>query len=103
MYRGTTPTITFTINTELNLADIDVCYITFKSAIGNKTKEFDKAHTVIDLEEKTLTVSFSQADTLLFKQGLVDAQIRLRLVDGRTFASDIKSVNVNRILKDGII
>lgn len=103
MYRGTTPTITFKINSDIDLDDIDVCYVTFKSQVNNKTREYVKTDLVINDEEKTLTLALDQDDTLFFPSGSVQIQIRLRTTDDLAYASDIKTINFKQIIKNGVI
>ena len=59
--------------------------------------------------EKVVTVSLTQADTLLLgslspdEDQQVEVQIRGRTEDGRAFASNIMTAPLSRILKDGVI
>lgn len=103
MYRGTTPSISFKINTDLDLTTISECWVTFKAHIGNKEKTFDISDLIINPEEKTITVSMSQDETLFFNTGTIDIQIRLRTNDDLAYASDIKEIRMKKILKDGEI
>ena len=58
---------------------------------------------------KVVTVSLTQADTLLLgslspdEDQQVEVQIRGRTEDGRAFASNIMTAPLSRILKDGVI
>lgn len=103
MYRGTTPTFTFKVNTDIDLTEIAECWITFKARLGNKTETFDLSQITVDPVEKTLTVVLTQEETLNFCTGTIDVQIRLRTNDDLAYASNIKEVIMNRILKDGEI
>ena len=103
MYRGTTPTFTFKVNTDIDLTEIAECWITFKSRLGNREKTFDSSDITVDPVEKTLTVVMTQDETLYFSSGTVDVQIRIRTNDDLAYASDIKEVIMKRILKDGEI
>lgn len=103
MYRGTTPTFTFKVNTDIDLNEIAECWITFKSKLGNKEKTFVLSDIIVDPVEKTLTVALSQDETLYFNTGSLEVQIRLRTNNDLAYASDIKEVLTKRILKDGEI
>lgn len=103
MYRGTTPSITFHINTELNLNEIVECWVTFKSKSSNKIQTYTLDDLILDSEEKTITITMTQEDTLYFSPGTVEVQIRLRTSDDLAYASNIKELDINRILKDGEI
>ena len=103
MYRGTTPTITFNIHTEIDLSTLAECWVTFKSHIGVNEKTYDISDLIIDPVEKTITVAMTQEETLFFSAGRVFVQIRLRTNDDLAYASDIKEMTMNGILKDGEI
>ena len=102
MYRGTTPAHTFT--TETDLSDAAVIYITYKQN-GQNVLEKTKADITFDSEQSayTMTVTLSQAETLAFDDSQVAIQIRARFDDGRAIASNVISVPVRQILKDGEI
>ena len=103
MYRGTTPSITFKIKTDIVLNDLAECWITFKSKLGSKEKTFTLQDIIVDAENKTLTISMSQDETLYFNTGTLDIQIRLRMNDDLAYASDIQEITMKKILKDGEI
>ena len=103
MYRGTTPNITFNINTELDLTEIAEVWVTFKSGIGDVEKTYDSSDVFIDAEHKKITVVMTQEDTLSFGQGQVYVQIRMRMNDDLAYASDVKGMTMNGILRDGEI
>lgn len=103
MIRGTTPTITFKINTDLDLNEIAECWITFKSKLGTREKTFTLTDIIVDPELKTLTVALSQEETLYFNSGAIDIQIRLRMIDDLAYASNIQEIKMKKILKDGEI
>lgn len=101
MRRGTTPTLTIKLNGIL-VADLKTIKVTFKqkSILLSKTeKDVD-----IDVDENTISVPFSQEDTLLFKKGNVEVQLRALLEDGTTaIASKIKSFDMEEILLEGVL
>ena len=103
MYRGTTPTISFKINTDLDLNTLAECWVTFETRLGTREKTFDMSDLIIDPETKTISVTMSQEDTLYFTAGTLQIQIRLRTTDDLAYASDIQEMTMNGILKDGEI
>lgn len=103
MYRGTTPSLTFNIKTELDLTEIAECWVTFKSKQSNKVQTYTFDDLIIDSEAKTITITLTQEDTLYFSPGTVEVQIRLRTTDDLAYASNIKELDIGRILKDGEI
>lgn len=99
MKRGTTPTITLTVDMDLTEW---TCYVAFatgcKELVINDdrlTKEFDGTTTTIQL---TLT----QDETLGLRVGCANVQIRA-IKDGTAIATDIETVSVGSILQDGVI
>ena len=119
MTRGTTPVNTF--QTDADLSDAQVIYITY-SQKGRVIIEKQKSDlTIVSLTvhdpvsgEDTrvgtsLSVTLTQQDTLAFMEGDVDIQIRARFYPetGVTvtpaLASDIITVPVKKILKEGVI
>lgn len=103
MYRGTTPTLIFNLskNTVLDLTDVDEIWVTLKLAPYIKTFERDRC--VIDTEHKTVSVTLTQEETLELPVSKVSAQIRMLLNNGKALATNIVSINVNAILKEGVI
>lgn len=103
--RGTTPSIIFHVNTELDLAEIAEIWITFKSKFGAEIKEktFTKEDVIIDAENNNISLFMSQEDTLGFSDKPHNIQIRLRMNDDLAYASSIIEEPIGRILKDGVI
>ena len=101
MYRGTTPAISFKLNTDIDFEQIEVLYVTFRSQLCEIS--FDKNDCTLDNETKTISVQFTQEQTLKFSPGSVNVQIRLRVGRDRAYATPIKSIDISRVLKDGVI
>lgn len=114
MRRGTTPTHTFIVDVSLNdISDLYVTYKQGKNIVVEKTLE----DVDIDQEEHSILVYLTQEDTLKFrtnewtwlypnenKQDMqILVQIRIKYGDGKAIASDIISMNVQEILKEGEI
>ena len=99
MRRGTTPTLTF--NLPFNVEDIHYCEIYFSQ---NDELVFEKTMDDCVLEDNTLSVTLTQADTLnLDEEEKAEIQIRFVFIDGTVNATDIVKDKVNKILKDGEI
>ena len=102
MYRGTTPIVVFIINSPtLNLSDMKQIWITFKDAINEITYSIEDL--IINSEEKTIKVEMSQEDTLKFYSGTAKTQIRFLDNSGVSYASNVKQVKFDDILKEGVI
>lgn len=99
MYRGTTPTLTFTFTEAIST--MSEVWITFKQS--NKevfTKVLDDC-TISGAHDLVLVLT--QEDTLALSSGYLEIQIRVRYADGTAGASDIIKSSIERILKDGVI
>lgn len=106
MRRGTTPTITLTVDKDVS--DGWTLYATFRSGMHNVTLENDRM--TIELEPSTetegdktlITVTLTQEETLSLGVGNAEVQVRA-IKDSTAIATDIQRVDVGRILKDGVI
>lgn len=101
LYRGTTPGITFKLNTNIDLSQISILYVTFKTMFVEET--FTKEDCDVDNDKKTITVRFSQEQTLKFIPGEINVQIRFKVGNDRAYSTPIKTITVGQILKDGVI
>lgn len=98
MKRGTTPLHVFSVNRDLRGAKVYLTYRQGDDAIITKTNED------LDISETAVVVELTQSDTLLFKDSRpTEVQIRYVTDEGVAEASDIIKINVERILKDGVI
>lgn len=107
MLPGTTPTVTLKFSSTSDLNDISVVWITFKSKITEKKyeKTFDENDILIDTDEKTMTVSFSQEETLKMS-GLTELEVQIRIKYGaseKIFGTGIKTIPIDRLLKGGVM
>lgn len=99
MRRGTTPTNTFNVDTDLTEAS--VLFITY-SQLGKTVIEKTLEDATITPDD--ITVNLTQAETLELNSGIaVEIQIRAGFKDGSRIASNIMITDVSAILKDGVI
>lgn len=98
MYRGTTPINVF--RTDVDLTDASVLFITY---MQNGKIVLEKNISDIKIHKNILSVYLSQSETLLFTEGIVNIQIRVRFRDGSTLASNLIRTFAYEILKDGEI
>ena len=100
MYRGTTPTLTFGLPFATD--NIKSLYITFVDKNDSIVLEKDIASCT--LSGKSVSVTLTQEETLAL-EGRSETRIQLRVLDnnGTALASDIITVQVKEILKDGVI
>ena len=100
MWRGTTPTHTFTLPPEIRSADFENIYITYSQ---NGEVVLEKTGSELNVSDAGIQLTLSQEDTLKFKSGQVKIQLRARLKDGQAVASNIICTTAKEVLKDGVI
>lgn len=100
MWRGTTPTHTFTLPDGIRFTDFEVIYLTYVQ--GGRTV-LEKTKDELEATDDGFRLIFSQADTLCFSPGPVSIQLRARFPDGRAVASGIIPTTAQEVLKDGEI
>lgn len=107
MTRGTTPTHTFTLPDNLKTATLSALYITYAQ---RGTTVLEKTLDDVTNNNGVLNCTLTQADTLKFEVldkhcgcDKVAIQVRMKTSDGTAMASDIMSVPIRDILKDGEI
>lgn len=99
MRRGTTPAITLTVDADLTGWAV---YVTLRNKCHSLTIENDRL--TIEAEEGISTVVFAltQEETLAFSVGSCEVQVRA-IHNGTAIATDIATVDVGRILLEGVI
>lgn len=104
MYRGTTPTLIFNLssNPNLDLSEVAEVWVTLKYATYTKT--WERAECSIDTEHKKISVTLTQEDTLEMPvTNKMQAQIRMLMNNGSALATNIVTLDVSAILKEGVI
>lgn len=97
MKRGTTPTNTFSVDVDLRDATVFVDYEQDGRIVLEKTGDD------LTITEKAVSLTLSQEDTLAFKPGWVQIQLRYVTAGGAADASNIIQTTAERIIKDGVI
>lgn len=99
MYRGTTPTFTF--NLPIEAETITKLVVAFRQ-IGTAVA-FEKELDDCTVSENTVSCSLTEEETLEMKAGYkMEIQLRVAVGEAR-MASQIFTVPVERILKDGAL
>lgn len=101
MYRGTTPTLSLKLETDISLNDLAELWATFKTSTTEVTKTLSEVE--IDDSQKIVTVQLSQEDTLKLYGYECQVQVRFRTQSDLAYATTIASVDVGQILKNGVI
>lgn len=99
MYRGTTPTFTFTLPFESSqITSLNLCFVQLGEIV------LEKALSDCRPNGNTLQFDLTEEETLRFDagKGMVEMQLRVGCGDAR-MASNIMMVSVERILKDGCL
>lgn len=103
MYRGTTPTIQITIS-GVQISTLTDIWVTLEQKYGlEMTKKLSAGEIYTEVATNKIRVPLTQEDTLKLKPGTVDIQIRALTNSGGAVAGPIKTINVDQILKDGVI
>lgn len=98
MRQGTTPTLQITVN-NIDLADMEHIYVVFEQN-GYLLK---KSMPDLKIEDNVISVLLTQEETLSFKNGNCNIQLRMITYDGIAMASPIKTVNVYSVLNKEVI
>lgn len=101
MYRGTTPTLVFKLDTELDLTTLTQVWVTIQN--GDVQYTYDITRVTIDNEEKTIAVSLTQEETLALKRVVSNVQLRMLTSADKALATNIVQININNVLKGGVI
>ena len=109
MIRGTTPTLRFKIKTSegYDLHTIEECHITLenkpkdKKSSGTNKKVFDSPN--FDYENNIISIELSQEDTLAFKEGDIEIQIKAKFNSGRIVATPIMITTMKKILEEELM
>lgn len=99
MRRGTTPTLTLTVDAELVGW---TCYVALRS--GCKTVVVDGDRLTMEQSEgsTTITLTLTQEETLAMRVGACEIQVRAAH-NGTALATDIARIDVGQIIQDGEI
>lgn len=98
MRQGTTPTIQITIN-DIDLNEMQNIYVVFEQN-GYILK---KESSDLNIEGNIISVLLSQEETLNFKEGTCNIQLRMITKGGVAIASPIKTTKVYRVLNKEVI
>lgn len=101
MYRGTTPTLCFTIMTNVDLGNVAEFWVTIRNLVGEVT--FCAEDIVLDPQNKKAYVRMTQEQTLAFSSGKAKVQARFLTSQGVAYATEIGEIDVKEILRDGVI
>lgn len=103
MRRGTTPTHTFTIPSNINMDTIDkvqIIYSQNNAIILCKDTQYCKIYK----DDRIISVELAQDETLLFNHKIrAEIQVRLVTKDNKALLSDIIIIGVEKCLSDEVL
>ena len=102
MYKGTTPTFIFELDTPIDLTDMSEVWITIRDGAGVK-HNWDITRATLDDTEKTVSLTLTQAETLEMAPGIGAVQIRFLTTSGHALTTQKTQINISTTLKGGII
>jgi len=102
MYKGTTPTFVFVLDSPLDLTNIDQVWITIRDGAGIK-HNWDITRVELDNTKKTVELYLTQEETLEMAPGLGAVQIRFLTGDGAAFTTQREMVKISATLRGGVI
>lgn len=99
MFRGTTPTLEFSLPIETStLSEAWITLAQCGQVVINKTL------SDCEIGENTLDLTLTQDETLaLSSEAQTEIQLRVKTSSGKAFASKIFTESTERILKDGVL
>lgn len=103
MYRVTTPTHTFKL--PIDTGDCSEILLVYKQGGTELKKHYENGvlPSGMTLDEEQVIQLLTQEETKKFKTGFVNAQIRVLTNGGKSYASQVFSVNVNDVLNEEIL
>ena len=104
MTRGTTPTEVYELDTpDLDMSTLTVVWITIRDERDQKYTWDDISRMSFDNENKTISITFTQEETLAFVPGQATVDIRALTADNKAIATDTTIIEIHDIQKDGVI
>lgn len=102
LIRGTTPTIIIDVKSDIDLSQVVAIWVYISQQ--NKVKvDKELSDVIIDVQEKTITLTLSQEDTLNLREGDALFQIRLLLANNTALATIASRVIIKEVYKQGVI
>lgn len=100
MHRGTTPTHLFKLPKEMASILPSKIYVTYAQ---DKKVVLEKDIKSLTFRDGIIGVALTQEETLSFKDGDVEIQIRIKDTEDNAYTSFIITAPIHRILKEGEI
>ena len=102
MYKGTTPTMIFTLLTTVDLTTVTSMWVTIKDSAGTP-KNWTLDDVQIDNDKKEVYLTLTQSEVNDIADGEAECQIRFLTSAGKAFATKIGVITIDPTLKSGVI
>lgn len=102
MFRGTTPTFIFELDTDTDLTTLSQVWVTIQDVLGRQTT-WDINRVTIDNEHKRISLTLTQQETLPMIPGIGRVQIRMLTNEGVALTTYCEKIPINMIIKEGVI
>lgn len=102
MFKGTTPTIIFTLLTEVSLSDLEEMWVTMVDASGT-LHNWELTDITVDADKKEVSLVLTQSEVNNIATGQAQCQIRFLTSEGKAYATKIGLINIEATLKSGVI
>lgn len=99
MRRGTTPALVLTVDADIVGWTV---YVTIEKGGREITLENDRLTMSYANSKTTIELALTQEETLSLSPGTCEIQVRA-INDGTAIATDIETIDVGRILLEGVI
>ena len=100
--QGTTPYLQVAID-GCDLSTAAVIYVTIEQGVHKLNLTGERVSVVSEEGNSVVTVHLTQEETLSFKKGFAEIQIRWRDQEGDAFETEVMSVNFLKALYKGVI
>lgn len=101
MYKGTTPTFTFTFPPDFDPTTADQVILTFSA--NKKDPLIEKDDSELEINSDSIYVSLTQEETLSIPVGRLYCQINFFYDDGSRASTDIQIINIDHNLHNRVI
>lgn len=103
MRRGSTDTLIFELDTpDLDLTTLTQIWLTIDDG-RSQPQTWDITRVTVDNENKELSVTLTQAESLAFKTGIAQAQANMLTGSGARIETDYSPITIYDTLKEGIM
>lgn len=104
MTQGTTPDFTLYLNDKgLDFGSILIVCVTVKQKNTEVTHNSDEDCVTILPDKKAVTLRMSETESLMFKEGEAEIQVRVKYKNNQICASKVKRIPINRSLNKEVI